>query len=153
MKGLVDIVFLIDATGDMQPCIDAVKNSVRLFIDELTAGTNNQSIPLEKRWRAKVVGYRDFIHDTEPLVDNPFTDDVAVLESQLGALVADGGGDPPESLLEGIYHVANMGQTERGGAIESQQMALSQWWCQDGDDIYQCLLSRGDGRAQRRGFR
>lgn len=112
MKGIVDIVFLIDATGSMQPCIDAVKNSVRMFIGELNGGANNQK-PV-KEWRAKVVGYRDFIYDSEPLVDNPFTDDVAVLESQLGALVAEGGSDEPESLLEGIYHVANMGQTDRG---------------------------------------
>ena len=111
MKGIVDIVFLIDATGSMQPCIDAVKNSVRMFIGELNRGANYQK-PV-KEWRAKVGGFRDFLYDNEPIVDNPFTDDVEAVENQLGALVAEGGGDEPESLLEGIYHVSEMGQTER----------------------------------------
>ena len=111
VKGIVDIVFLMDATGSMQPCIDALKNNVKLFIGELTGGANNQK-PV-KEWRAKVVAYRDFIFDKEPLVDNPFTEDPAVLESQLGALIAEGGGDEPESLLEGIYHAAEMGQTDK----------------------------------------
>ena len=112
VKGIVDIVFLMDATGSMKPCIDAVKDNLRMFIGELTGGANNQATVQE--WRAKVVAYRDFIYDNEPLVDHDFTDDPGVLESQLGALEAVGGGDEPESLLEGLYHAANMGQTERG---------------------------------------
>ena len=110
VKGVVDIVFLMDATGSMQPCIDALRDNVKMFIGELTAGANNQS--LVKEWRAKVVGYRDFLFDSEPIVDNPFTDDPTVLAAQLGALVAEGGGDEPESLLEGIYYVARkMGES------------------------------------------
>jgi hypothetical protein len=31
VKGIVDIVFLLDATGSMQPCIDAVKNNIAAF--------------------------------------------------------------------------------------------------------------------------
>lgn len=27
VKGVVDICFLLDATGSMQPCIDAIKNT------------------------------------------------------------------------------------------------------------------------------
>ena len=112
VKGIVDIVFLMDATGSMKPCIDAVKDNLRMFIGELTGGANNQA-PV-KEWRAKVVAYRDYIYDSEPLVDHDFTDDPAVLEGQMASLQADGGGDEPESLLEGIYHVATMEQTEKG---------------------------------------
>ena len=120
VKGIVDIVFLMDATGSMQPCIDALRDNVKMFIEELTAGANNQS--LVKEWRAKVVGYRDFLFDSEPIVDNPFTDDSAVLAAQLGALVAEGGGDEPESLLEGIYHVAEkMGETGKEDPLSPEK--------------------------------
>ena len=30
-NGVVDIVFLIDATGDMKHCFDAVKNNILAF--------------------------------------------------------------------------------------------------------------------------
>ena len=111
VKGIVDIVFLMDATGSLEVCIEQVKNNLRSFI-ELLVGEANQA-PV-KEWRAKVVGFRDFEFDTEPLVDNPFTDDPAVLEGQLSSLKAEGGGDVPESLLEGIYHCATMEQTGQG---------------------------------------
>ena len=35
-KGVVDIVFLLDATGSMGPCIAALKTNIGLFIDSLT---------------------------------------------------------------------------------------------------------------------
>ena len=89
VKGIVDIVFLIDSSRSMAPCFEAVKDSVKAFIGELAGGAYNQSRVIE--WRAKVVGYRDFRTDQEPLIDNPFTDDPAVLESQLDALKAEGG--------------------------------------------------------------
>ena len=112
VKGIVDLVFLMDATGSLEICIEQVKNNLRGFIEMLTGGASNQA-PV-KEWRAKVVGFRDFEYDSEPLVDNPFTDDPAVLESQLTQLEAKGGGDVPESLLEGIYHCATMEQTGKG---------------------------------------
>jgi hypothetical protein len=115
VKGIVDLVFLMDATGSLEICIEQVKNNLRGFIELLTGEATNQS-PV-KEWRAKVVGFRDFEWDDEPLVDNPFTDDPSVLESQLTNLEAKGGGDIPESLLEGIYHCATMEQTGQGEAL------------------------------------
>jgi hypothetical protein len=112
VKGIVDLVFLMDATGSLEICIEQVKNNLRGFIELLTGAAATQAAV--KEWRAKVVGFRDFEYDSEPLVDNPFTDDPAVLESQLTQLEAKGGGDIPESLLEGIYHCATMEQTGKG---------------------------------------
>lgn len=111
VKGITDIAFLIDSSRSMAPCFEAVKDSVKMFIGELTGGPAHP--PQVKEWRAKVVGYRDFRTDPEPLIDNPFTDDPAVLESQLDTLKAEGGEEEPESLLEGIWHVAQMGQTDK----------------------------------------
>lgn len=117
VKGVVDIVFLLDVTGSMQHCIDALKTNISSFIDMLTTkGINNDS-PV-KNWRAKVVGYRDWKHDKEYFVDNPFVEDSAVLKQQLNGLKAEGGGDEPESLLEALFKVANMESTEKDAQPE-----------------------------------
>ncbi len=118
IKGVADIVFLLDATGSMAPCINAVKDNVEAFITSLTSkGANNHSFI--KDWRTKVVGYRDYdyISEGEPYVDNPFVESVETLRSQLSKLEAKGGGDEPESLLEGLYQLASMPATERGAQL------------------------------------
>jgi len=114
-KGVVDLVFLIDATGSMQPCIDALKNNISTFIDSLTTRGPNNENPV-KHWRAKAVGYRDFKCDSIPLVDNPFVDDAGQLKAQLAKLEAMGGGDEPESLLDALYKVSTMAQMPKGAA-------------------------------------
>jgi len=115
VKGVVDIVFLLDITGSMGHCIEAMKNNISAFVDYLTTKNANNQSPV-KHWRAKIVGYRDFEEDAIPFFDNPFVEDAAQLKTQLGKLEADGGGDIPESLLDALYKVANMGQTEKGAA-------------------------------------
>jgi hypothetical protein len=112
-KGVVDLVFVIDATGSMATCIDALKTNIEMFINHLQATDANNSC-IVKDWRGKVIGYRDFVVDKEPFIDNPFVRDAAILKRQLAALKADGGGDEPESLLDAIYRVANMGSTAKG---------------------------------------
>lgn len=112
-RGVADIVFLIDVSGSMSPIIDALKRNIELFIDSLNAGEGNHVSPV-RDWRAKAVGFRDFEHDPEPYIDNPFVRDVAALKAQLSALHAEGGEDEPESLLDALFKLANMGQTERG---------------------------------------
>lgn len=109
-KGVVDIVFLIDATGSMSPCIDALKANIQTFVETLTTKDPNNSL-IVNDWRAKVVGYRDWKHDSIPFIDHPFVASVDELRSQLNSLRADGGGDEPESLLEAIYKIATMGAT------------------------------------------
>ena len=120
VKGVVDIVFLMDATGSMAPCIDALKKNVEMFIDSLTVSSGNNVSPV-RDWRAKVVGFRDFEVDAEPWIDNDFVRDVAQLKAQLGGLEARGGGDEPESLLDALYRVASVGQTDKGAQAEDPQ--------------------------------
>lgn len=113
VKGVVDIVFLLDITGSMQHCIDAMKQNIASFIDFLTTKNANNQTPV-KHWRAKVVGFRDFEEDGEPYVDHPFVEDADALKAQLNSLAAQRGGDEPESLLEALYKVATMGQSDKG---------------------------------------
>ena len=110
-SGVADIVFLIDVTGSMKPCINALRDNINKFIDMLTSTEGNGS-PVSD-WRARVVGYRDYNADGPTSYgwfnDNKFTRDVATLRNQLGALVAKGGGDNPESLLDAMMTVAAVG--------------------------------------------
>jgi hypothetical protein len=112
VKGVADIVFLLDATGSMAPCIHAVKQNVKAFVTAMTTPNPNGGTVV-KDWRAKVVGYRDLDYtDCPPYVDNPFVTSIQELEGQLDALKADGGGDEPETLLEALYVLANMPATK-----------------------------------------
>ncbi|HEY0016745.1 MAG TPA: vWA domain-containing protein [Longimicrobium sp.] len=112
-RGVADIVFLIDISGSMAPAIDALKANIGTFVESLSKGEGNNVSPV-RDWRAKAVGYRDFDHDAQPFIDNPFVSDVEALRGQLAGLTAEGGEDEPESLLDALYKVASMGQTEKG---------------------------------------
>jgi hypothetical protein len=117
-RGIADIVFLLDVTGSMSPCIDALKRNIGMFIDTLSHGQGTDVAPVSD-WRAKVVGYRDWDYDQEPFVDAPFVRDAESLKGQLDRLQAAGGGDEPESLLDALYTVANMGESGKDGQAES----------------------------------
>ena len=116
-KGVADIVFVVDISGSMAPCIDALRQNIETFVGSLDSGDANNAAPV-KDWRAKVVGYRDIeAAESEGLpwiVDNAFVRDQAELKAQLAALQANGGGDEPESLLDTLYKVATMEATAKG---------------------------------------
>jgi hypothetical protein len=116
-KGVADIVFLIDVTGSMAPCIDALRRNIEVFVDSLSAGDANNAAAV-KDWRGKVVGYRDAEEGGEWFLDNPFVRDAVALKAQLAALRAEGGGDEPESLLDALYKVATMEATPKGAQAE-----------------------------------
>ena len=121
-RGVADIVFLIDISGSMAPAIDALKANIGTFVESLSAGEGNNISPV-RDWRAKAVGYRDFDEDPQPFIDNPFVSDVETLRGQLAGLVAEGGGDEPESLLDALYKVSTMPQTEKG----AQSLDATKW--------------------------
>jgi hypothetical protein len=88
-KGVADIVFVVDISGSMAPCIDALRQNIETFVNSLSSGDANNAAPV-KDWRAKVVGYRDIeAAESEGLpwiVDNMFVRDPAELKAQLAAL-------------------------------------------------------------------
>jgi hypothetical protein len=120
-KGVADLVFVVDVSGSMAPCIDALRKNIEAFIDSLSRGDGNNVAPV-RDWRGKVVGYRD-IESAEAeglpwIVDNAFVRDVGALKQQLAALKAEGGGDEPESLLDTLYKVATMPAIPKGSQSE-----------------------------------
>lgn len=108
-KKVVDLVFLVDVTGSMLPCIDGLKDSIDKFFANLTDEKGNDLAIRD--WRAKVVGYRDVKFDGDKwLEDNPFVTTADEIHRQLQGLAAKGGGDEPESLLDALLTVADMGE-------------------------------------------
>lgn len=116
-KGIADICILVDITGSMQPCMDALHNNITAFVDTLT-GVDANGGTLLKDWRACICGYRDFVYEPqwgrEHMVMNPFVRDAEQLKKQLAAMKAEGGGDEPESLLDALYVIMSRGKTAKG---------------------------------------
>lgn len=113
VKGVADLVILVDATGSMRPCIDSIKNSLTAFVREMTTGGQS---PISN-WRARVIGFRDHITDGDQwIVNNPFvSNDPDALLAQVSSLKTKlGGGDGPESLLEALEVILSWRVTEKG---------------------------------------
>lgn len=123
-KGVADLVFLVDVSGSMATCIDALRKNIESFIDSLSHGDGNSAAPV-RDWRGKVVGYRDI--DAAPaeglpwIVESPFVRDAGALKAQLSALKAEGGGDEPESLLDALFKVASMPAVPKGSQGEDPE--------------------------------
>jgi Mg-chelatase subunit ChlD len=104
IRGELDLVFLVDATGSMGPYINEVKLRLLELIDALRAS------PLCRSLRIGVVSYRD-----HPPQDNtyashvtPLTADIEPIRSAVLALSASGGGDGPEAVTDGLYDVVRL---------------------------------------------
>lgn len=113
VKGVVDLVILLDVSGSMKECIQAVTDNVRSFVTDLSRTDANSECPV-KDWRIKVCGYRDHAADPSSwFVDNPFVREVEAVRAQLesSAMEAEAGGDEPESLLDAVFKLAKMGST------------------------------------------
>jgi hypothetical protein len=113
----VDIVFCIDVTGSMTPILDQVKaNALRFYNDvqeNLTAkGKNIDEL------RVRVVAFRDIAADGEAaLAESPFYElpgQQAGFSDFVNELVAEGGGDAPESGLEAVALAMASPWTTRG---------------------------------------
>lgn len=105
VKGVADVVFLVDCTGSMEPCLDVLKSSFAKLASSLSGG-NYGNVD----WRAKVIGYRDLAVDRIPLIGdkNPFVDETNGLQAQIDPLYHEGGGDEPESALDAILFAIKM---------------------------------------------
>jgi hypothetical protein len=99
LKRQADIVFCIDVTGSMNPCIEGVLNGVDDFVENLNSAAYVD-------YRLRLIGFRD-IHDPSVCNDEwnvfPFTSDSIEFRNWLKSLRAFGGGDSPESTLDALY--------------------------------------------------
>lgn len=118
VKGVADIVFLLDVSGSMQPCLDALKENIGVFFDQMSNPGPNEG-PVVKDWRVKICGYRDAKADGNHWwVEMPFTSDPAQVRTNLTSLEAKGGGDEPETMLDALWKLAKMPEAVKGESAE-----------------------------------
>jgi hypothetical protein len=119
-KGLryaVDIVFCVDVTGSMTPILDRVKDNALRFYDDVQTNLTDKGKNVDEL-RVRVIAFRDFKADgPAALQESPF---YSLPEEQTGfagfvrGLVAEGGGDAPESGLEAVALAVNSSWTTGG---------------------------------------
>lgn len=106
-KRNIDIVFCIDGTGSMGPCIDNVKSNARRFHQEFVAAMTDLGSDIDSM-RVKIIVFRDYHDDGEKaMLESPFFElpaDSAEYEKYLSDVTAFGGGDAPENGLEALYY-------------------------------------------------
>jgi hypothetical protein len=104
--GQADIVFCLDRTGSMQPCIDAVKASIVRFV------TQDLQSEGDINFRLRLIAYGDLVsvgtgvHEQDKnWLCSEFTDDVSKFGNDLKGVRAAGGGHDTamESTLDAIY--------------------------------------------------
>jgi len=98
----VDIVFVLDVTESMQPYIDAVKQNVIAFAQDLQSNSRD--------YRLGLVTFEDYVVSAYPDCNcayrNSFTSDVKQFTEWVGTLHAGGGGDIPEDQLDALAYAA-----------------------------------------------
>ena len=98
----VDIVFVLDVTESMQPYIDAVKQNVIAFAQDLQSNSRD--------YRLGLVTFEDYVVSAYPDCNCPyrsaFTSDVKQFTDWVGTLHAGGGGDIPEDQLDALAYAA-----------------------------------------------
>jgi hypothetical protein len=113
----VDIVFCIDVTGSMDPIIDAVKANALRFYDDVQTNLTEKGKNVDEL-RVRVVAFRDFAADGEAAMEeSPFyrlPDERSAFSDFVNGLIAEGGGDAPESGLEAVALAMNSPWTTRG---------------------------------------
>jgi Mg-chelatase subunit ChlD len=96
----IDVLFLIDSTGSMSDEIHVVKVKIEEIIYEVRNGTPKPDV------RYAIVTYRDR-GDAYITKSFDFTEDLDEIKTFLYDIYAQGGGDGPESVNEGLHVAIN----------------------------------------------
>jgi Mg-chelatase subunit ChlD len=92
----LDVLFLLDATGSMGDEISQIQNTIASIAERI------DRIEPRPDLRLGLVAYRDHGDEYVTRVYD-FTPDVAQFQQLLASVRADGGGDTPEALNEGLH--------------------------------------------------
>lgn len=100
-----ELVFVIDSTGSMGDAINNVKTGITSFVNSL----ETQGVKL----RIGIVEYRDIEEDgldstiIHELNHSPWMNSTSEMVGVLGGIAADGGGDIPESVIDGLGYLVD----------------------------------------------
>ncbi len=99
-KPRIDLAFCIDTTGSMQSEINAVKTKTKEIVAKLSGSKPAPDI------RVGLVAYRDH-GDAYVTKVFPFSDNIDQVVKDISSLEANGGGDAPEAVCEGLHSSVN----------------------------------------------
>lgn len=124
-KRNIDMVFCIDGTGSMIPCIDSVKENARKLHLEFASAMTDLGSEIDSM-RIKIIVFRDYKDGPDMAIqESPFYElpsDQAEFESFLSGISACGGDDAPENGLEALYYAMKSDFTT--GAKDRQVIVL-----------------------------
>ncbi|MGI6594472.1 MAG: vWA domain-containing protein [Christensenellales bacterium] len=115
----IDLIFCIDGTGSMSPCIDRVKaNARKFYLDFVDKMTNDYGSSVEEL-NVKIITFRDYEADgADAMTISEWFDlsagDEAEYEKYLNSISAYGGGDTPENGLEALFYAMTADWNARG---------------------------------------
>ncbi|MDQ7024000.1 MAG: vWA domain-containing protein, partial [Anaerolineae bacterium] len=96
----LDVMFLLDATGSMSDEIQQLQENILAISDQIDSLPGNVDV------RYGLVSYRDFGDEYVTQVYD-FTANIDTFQRSLRQVVANGGGDTPEALNEGLNEALN----------------------------------------------
>lgn len=103
----LDIVFVIDSTGSMMSYINGAKESIKEIMTQSQIRFKNLKAE-ENLLKFAVVAYRDHEpQDSTFVTKTQNFSSYSEIISFLDTLVASGGGDPPEAVLDGLNEAVN----------------------------------------------
>jgi len=96
----LDVAFIVDTTGSMGPFIDSARQHMVAMLERLTCGSTT---PIDLR--TGVVEYRDHPPQEMSFVtrEYEFSNELDKVQKVIAELNADGGGDVPEAVLDGLH--------------------------------------------------
>lgn len=115
----VDIIFCIDGTGSMAPCIDSVKANAKKFYADFTEKMTNEYSSSVDEVNIKVITFRDYEADREKAMTisewfELTAGDDERYANHLKEVIADGGGDDPENGLEALFYAMTSDWKSKG---------------------------------------
>jgi hypothetical protein len=105
-KRNIDLVFCIDGTGSMSPCIESVKSNARRFHFEFVKAMTEAGSEIDSM-RIKLIVFRDYQSDgQQSMLQSPFYElpsDEAEFAKYLSGISADGGCNEDANGFEALY--------------------------------------------------
>ena len=124
-KRNIDVVFCIDGTGSMAPCIDNVKNNAKRFYADFAKAMTDMGSEIDMM-RAKVIVFRDYKCDGQnSMVESAFFElpaEEGGFSAYLDGVVACGGCGEDANGLEAFYRAMKSDFTT--GAKDRQVIVL-----------------------------
>jgi hypothetical protein len=112
----IEVAFALDATSSMGPYIDEARRRIQAISESLAEGDPKPDV------RFALVAFRDK-GDAFVTRVNPFTPKLGEMQGYLTATEAEGGGDTPESVLEGLSAaIHELAWSPFRGSAESDQV-------------------------------